>query len=282
MRSEKEMFDLILNFAKNNNLIKALILNGSRANPAAEKDNFMDYDIIYVVNEVEPFIKNKNFINQFGDLLIMQEPDNPELFTPEVSNKDKYTYLMQFTDGNRIDLTFANPDFAKKICLEDSQTLILMDKNNLLPKISSPSEKSYFIKKPTKNEFLACCNEFWWLSTYVAKGLFRKQTIYALEMFTQNVHPEFMKMVAWYIGLKNDFCVNGGNYGKYFKKFLSPQVYIKLLQTYPDSNEKHIYLSLKNMCDLFDIMAKEISDNLNFEYNAKESKDVMEYIFKSN
>lgn len=281
MRSEKEMFDLILNFAKNNDLIQAVILNGSRANPNAERDNFMDYDIVYVTEDVAHFIKSKNFINYFGDVLIMQEPDNPEFFTPEVSNKDKYTYLIQFKDGNRIDLTFANPDFAKKICLEDSQTLILMDKNNLLPQISPSSEKSYFIKKPTENEFLACCNEFWWLSTYIAKGLWRKQIIYALEMFTQNVHPEFMKIANWYIGLKNDFGVNSGNYGKYFKKFLSKEMYLNLLQTYPEANPKSVYLSLETMCKLFGRMAKEISGSLGFEYNEKESENVMKYIFKT-
>lgn len=282
MRSEKEMMNLILDFAKNNDLVKAVILNGSRANPNTEKDKFMDYDIVYAVEEVLSFIKDKRFIKYFGDILIMQEPDNPDLFTLEISNNEKYTYLIQFTDGNRIDLTFASLDFAKKVCLEDSQTVVLWDKNNLMPSILPPSDKSYLIKKPTKNEFLACCNEFWWLSTYVAKGLWRKQIIYALEMFTQNVHPEFMKMMRWYIGLKNKFSVNGGNYGKYFKNFLSPQVYLKLLQTYPDSNEMHIYSSLKHMCDLFDNFAKEISDSLKLEYNSKGSKNVMKYIFEIN
>lgn len=281
MRGEKEMFDLILNFAKNNDLIKAVILNGSRANPNAEKDDFMDYDIVFVVDKVLPFIENKSFIKHFGDILIMQEPDNPDLFTPEISNKDKYTYLMQFTDGSRIDLTFANLDFAKKICLEDSQTVILMDKGKFLPKILPPSDGEYVIKKPTKNEFLACSNEFWWLSTYIAKGLWRKQTIYALEMFTQNVHPELMKMIRWYIGLKNNFSVNSGNYGKYFEKFLPNKMYLQLLKTYPGSDEKNIYSSLKIMCRLFDSTAKEISDNLDFGYSLKESENVMKYIFKS-
>lgn len=280
MRSEKEMLGLILNFAENNDFIKAVILNGSRANPNIEKDDFMDYDIVYVVEETLPFIKNKNWINHFGSILIMQEPDDPVLFTPEFSNKDKYTYLMQFSDGNRIDLTFASIDFAKKICLKDSQTIILLDKNKILHKISPPSEKSYFIKKPTKSEFLACCNEFWWLSTYVAKGLWRKQTVYALEMFTQNVHPEFMKMIRWYIGLKNNFSVNSGSYGKYFKKFLPSEMYSKLLKTYPDSNEKSIYLSLRIMCELFNKTAKEISHDLYLRYDVQEAHNVMRYIFK--
>lgn len=91
MRSEKEMFNLIMNFAKSNDSIKAVLLNGSRANPNSVKDEFMDYDIVYVVESTKPFIKNKDWIFYFGKILIMQEPDNSNLFDIEVPNEFKYT-----------------------------------------------------------------------------------------------------------------------------------------------------------------------------------------------
>ncbi|MBV1710018.1 MAG: aminoglycoside 6-adenylyltransferase [Erysipelothrix sp.] len=37
MRDEKEMIDEIIGFAKNDSRIKAVLLNGSRANPLAPK-----------------------------------------------------------------------------------------------------------------------------------------------------------------------------------------------------------------------------------------------------
>lgn len=280
MCNEEEMFNLILGFAKANNSIKAVLLNGSRANPNAKKDEFMDFDIVYVVDRTEPFIKNKDFISYFGKILIMQEPDNPNLFFPEYPNEEKYTYLMQFTDGNRIDLTFAIPEFAEKICKEDSQAVVLIDKNNIFSEISSPSDKSYHIKRPSENEFLACCNEFWWLSTYIAKGLWRNQVVYALEIFNQDVHPEFMKMMRWFVGINNDFKVSSGKYDKYFEKLLPPEIYQKLLKTYPAANIENIWTSLKMMCELFNEIGNQISNNLNFKYNSHESENVMKYIFK--
>ena len=280
MRNEEEMFNLILGFAKANNSIKAVLLNGSRANPNAKKDKFMDFDIVYVVDRTEPFIKNKDFISYFGKILIMQEPDNPNLFVPEYPNEEKYTYLIQFTDGNRIDLTFAVSKFAEKICKEDSQTVVLIDKNNIFSEISSPSDKSYHIKRPSEDEFLACCNEFWWLSTYIAKGLWRNQVVYAIEIFNQDVHPEFMKMMRWFVGINNDFKVSSGKYDKYFQKLLPPEIYQKLLKTYPTAEEQSIWKSFKIMCELFNEIANQISNNLNFIYSSHESENVMKYIFK--
>ncbi len=36
---------------------------------------FQDYDIVYVVTDVNSFIDDSNWINQFGDLLMLQEPE---------------------------------------------------------------------------------------------------------------------------------------------------------------------------------------------------------------
>lgn len=49
MRSEKEMFDLILDIAKGDDRIRAVYMNGSRTNQNAIPDIFQDYDIVYVV-----------------------------------------------------------------------------------------------------------------------------------------------------------------------------------------------------------------------------------------
>ena len=49
MRSERQMYDLILGFAKTDERVRGVILNGSRANPNAPRDKYQDYDIVYVV-----------------------------------------------------------------------------------------------------------------------------------------------------------------------------------------------------------------------------------------
>src|SRR5258708_38111157 len=42
MRNEEEMITLILNIAKNDERIRAVLLNGSRVNPNIKKDRFQD------------------------------------------------------------------------------------------------------------------------------------------------------------------------------------------------------------------------------------------------
>ncbi len=53
MRSEQEMLDLILDTARKDERIRAVMMNGSRANPNAPRDFFQDFDIVYFVTEVD-------------------------------------------------------------------------------------------------------------------------------------------------------------------------------------------------------------------------------------
>src|SRR5512139_482712 len=103
MRREQQILDLIRETARSDDRIRAVIMNGSRANPNAPADIFQDYDIVYIVTDVASFKRDPIWIARFGELMIMQTPDDMGEQPP--ADDDSYAYLMQFADGNRIDLT---------------------------------------------------------------------------------------------------------------------------------------------------------------------------------
>ena len=55
MRSEREMYELILGYAEQDPRVRGVILNGSRADPNRLLDSFRDYDIVYLVTDVGPY-----------------------------------------------------------------------------------------------------------------------------------------------------------------------------------------------------------------------------------
>ena len=70
MRSEKEMFDLLISTAREDENILAAYLEGSRTVPGVPKDIFQDYDLVYVVKETGPFIEDRKWIDRFGERFI--------------------------------------------------------------------------------------------------------------------------------------------------------------------------------------------------------------------
>ncbi len=75
MRTEQEMYDLILAIAQQDTRIRAVYLNGSRANPNGPRDMFQDFDVVYVVTDTASFLQDDKWIHVFGERLMVQEPD---------------------------------------------------------------------------------------------------------------------------------------------------------------------------------------------------------------
>ncbi|HDR4903624.1 TPA: aminoglycoside 6-adenylyltransferase, partial [Bacillus cereus] len=218
MRTEKEMIDLIMNTAKEDERIRAVIMNGSRVNPNVKKDCFQDFDIIYAVKDIRSFTSNHNWIHRFGEIMMVQMPEEMSLIPADEDGK--FPYLMQFMDGNRIDLTLAPVELINNFVRQDSLSKLLLDKDNCMEGFPPASDKDYLIKKPTEKEFLDCCNEFWWCSTNVAKGLWREELSYVKGMLDGPVRDMLIVMLEWHIGMKTDFIVNAGKFGKHFEKYI--------------------------------------------------------------
>ena len=97
VRTEKEIYDMLLQIAREDERIKAVYMNGSRTNKNVPKDIFQDYDIVYVVTDTKPFIDDKGWIKRFGDIWFMQYPDEHPDYPSDKENF--YGWLMQFTSG---------------------------------------------------------------------------------------------------------------------------------------------------------------------------------------
>ncbi|PKR83727.1 aminoglycoside 6-adenylyltransferase [Heyndrickxia camelliae] len=279
MRSEKEMFELILGIAKEDERIRAVYMNGSRTNPNVPKDVFQDYDIVYVVTETASFIKDENWIGIFGELLILQEPDKVDKSLGMDMNYERsYGYLMLFTDGNRIDLHIETKESMVEGYTKDKLTIPLLDKDNILPPIPAPTDKDYHVKRPTEPMFMGCCNDFWWCLQNVAKGIWRDELPYAKQMFEYVIRGRLDEMVSWWIGIKNDFQISAGKMGKYFKKYLPESYWKKYEMTYSDYHYNNFWNSIFVTCDLFRILAKEVANTLSFAYPFKDDENMTKYL----
>lgn len=275
MRSEAEMMQLILGYAAAHEDIRAVVLNGSRANPNACKDWLQDYDVVYFVTDVTPYRRSPAVPPAFGELMILQTPD--DMNDPPMTPRTAYTYLMQFLDGNRIDLTFA-PLTDLPGMLKDSQTVVLLDKDQCIGPLPPASDRDYLPTPPTVKAFEDCCNEFWWLNPYVAKGLWRGELTYAHLMLDDYLRGELLKMVTWYFGLRTGFQVAAGKGGKYLHTHLEPELWALLEQTYADADPRHTWEALFAMDELFRRTAQVVAAQFGCTYPAADDARVSAFL----
>jgi len=278
MRSPEEIKKLIIDFARSDERIRAVLLNGSRANSKISPDEYQDYDIVYVVDNIESFISDKGWTNVFGDKLIWQLPDEMVVGNEEPDRASQFSLLMIFTDANRIDLTLLSKTGIDINNKPDSLTIVWLDKDDMFSNIDLPNDSDHLVKQPTEKEFLDTCNEFWWVCTYVAKGLLRNEIIYSKEMLETVVRPMFMNVISWHIGVETNFSVSIGKAGKFMSKFQSPELYQQILQTYSDQVVENNWRALFLMMDIFSQLARTVSRKLKFRYVVGEEENVTAYL----
>ncbi len=185
---------------------------------------------------------------------------------------------MWFKDGNRIDLTLIPLEKKDTLLQIDSLTQVLLDKDGIIGDLPEPDDRDYLIKKPTEQEFLDLCNEFWWITMNTAKGLWREELSYAMFMHEQISRNVLIKVIEWDIAIRTDFQRSAGKLGKYFKEFLSADEWRQFTQTYSNSDYCNIWSALFVMCDLFRIVANRVASHFGFRYPMEDDQNVVAFL----
>ncbi|MCL2821469.1 MAG: aminoglycoside 6-adenylyltransferase [Oscillospiraceae bacterium] len=268
------MIELVLSVANDDERIRAVSMEGSRANPAIIKDQYQDYDISYYIHDITPFYNNPDWvIEKFGKPLIMQMPEamrNP-------CGDGNFNYMMIYPDGVRLDLSFHQGVYED----DGEPSVTLLDKDNgngLRPQIPQPSGAIYHIKPPTELFYYSCCNNFWWCLNNVAKGIARDELPYVMTMLNEIVRSELHDMINWYIGTKHGFDLSTGKDGRFFKRYLPPDLYKQYQETYSGSDYTDIWKAVDIMCDLFHTLAIAVAQHFSFSYKNDEEEGIREYI----
>ena len=264
MRSETEMLNLILQTAKTIQ-VEAVALSGSRANPKALKDEFQDYDVVYVVDDLDNLTKDLSWLEQFGKRIIEQE----------VALDHRRLYLMLFEDGNRIDLTLCSKEYIKEWVDSEADYTVLKDDKGLFESYP-PSPKRYWTNPASETDFEKSCNEFWWVSAYVVKGICRNQIIYAIDHLYGICQQEFLKILAWQVASDKGTVNVGKNY-KYLFNYLPAEKEKDFSNILDFSSLDKITQSLFATMQLFHQEAQNLAQKMGFDYDKEVAEKMMRY-----
>ena len=269
MRKEQEMMNIILSIAKQDDRIRIVTIEGSRTNINIPKDEFQDYDITYFVRDMELFTSNDEWLNQFGNIIMMQKPENMELFPPEEKG---YSYLMLFDDYNKIDLTLLSLEDLDDYLNGDKLIKVLIDKDCRIKRDIVPTDIDYHVRKPSAREYDDCCNEFWNVTPYVVKGLCRKEILFAIDHLTQILRFELLRMMSWKGGIETGFTLSVGKNYKFLDKYIPEDLWNRLLSTYRMDSYENVWKSLFICHQLFREVSKEVAELLGFDYPEYDKK----------
>ena len=265
MRTETEMLDVILKTAETLQ-VAAVAMSGSRTNSQAPQDEFQDYDVVYVVENLDELISDLSWTDQFGKRIIEQE----------VRLGHRRLFLMLFEDGNRIDLTLCPKEHINEWVGSEAAFTVLVDEKGLFESYS-PSPQRYWTIPATETDFEKSCNEFWWVSAYVVKGIYRNQLTYAIDHLYGICQQVLLKVLAWQVASDRGKVDIGKNY-KYLFNYLLAEKENEFSSLLDFSNSDKIIQSLFDTMQLFHKEAQSLAQKMRFDYDKEVAEKMIEYV----
>jgi len=253
MRTDQEMLELILGTAKKLQ-VDAVALSGSRTDTKAPKDEFQDYDVVYVVDDLDNLTSDLAWLDLLGN---------------------RRLYLMLFEDGNRIDLTLCPKEQIQEWVENEADFTVLEDPKGLFESYS-PRPERFWIHPASEMDFEKTCNEFWWVSAYVVKGFCRKQVIYATDHLYGICQQELLKVLAWQVASDRGKVDIGKNY-KYLFNYLPSEKEKEFSALLDFSSLDKITQSLFDTMQLFHQEAQSLAYKMGFDYDKEVAEKMMRY-----
>ena len=263
-RSEAQMLRLISQTAETLQ-VEAVAMSGSRTDTKAPKDEFQDYDVVYVVDDLDNLTSDLSWLDQFGNRLIEQYN--------VLGNRR--LYLMLFEDGNRIDLTLCPKNHIQEWVDSEADYTVLKDEKGLFDSYTTNPER-YWTSPASQTDFEKACNEFWWVSAYVVKGICRNQLIYATDHLYGICQQELLKVLAWQVASDKGTVDIGKNYKNLFN-YLPAEKEKEISALLDFSNIENLTQSLFATMKLFHQEAQSLANKMGFDYDKEVAEKMIEY-----
>jgi aminoglycoside 6-adenylyltransferase len=277
---EKEVVAKLVAWGTAHPLVRAMMLTSSRTRPDGPVDLLSDYDLILAVSDVRPFAFDTAWVSAY-DQPMVRWGDQSTMY-------DLVTYFRSvlYQNAVKIDYTIwpvealdgitANPHLPDEL---DAGYRVLLDKDQRTTQWNLPSYRAYIPARPTGEEFEALVEEFWWVTTYVAKSLWRADLAFTKWVLDQDLKMEALRrMLEWSIEIEHDWSVKPGAHGRGLMRLLPAEIWSEFASTYVPLEREQTWEALDRLIALFRKVALEVGAALGYTYPQQVDDQVNAYL----
>jgi aminoglycoside 6-adenylyltransferase len=274
MTSGQPLHDLIptlVEWAAARSSIRAALLTSTQAIPGAPVDALSDYDVILIVQDIHPFVADRAWLNDFGDVLVVYwDPIQPD----PVFGIERCANVTQYADGLKIDFTLwpvalfrrivAAPELPAEL---DAGYRVLLDKDHLSAAMHLPTFTAYVPKPPTLTTYQTLINDFLSDAPYVAKCLWRDELFPAKWCLDYDMKLTYLRqLLVWRMEIEHGWSVPADLLGKGLKKRLPPDIWAQVEQTFAGAQVADNWEALAHTLGVFRQIAVEVGEHLGYAY----------------
>ncbi|MCE7981431.1 MAG: hypothetical protein DYG89_09585 [Caldilinea sp. CFX5] len=280
---QDDLLTHLIQWAKQQETIRAVFMTSTRAIPGATVDILSDYDIILVATDIHPFHTDRRWVQAFGAVLVAYW--DPLLQAPE-DGSAYFSSVIYFQNGWHIDFTLWSVALLQHIAAAptlpaelDAGYQLLLDKDQLTAGLPPPTYHSYRPTPPSAETFQRMVEEFFSDAPYVAKCLWRDELLPAKWCLDYDMkHVYLLPMLEWRLALDHGWAVKTGVLGRGLKKQLPASLWAQLEATYTGADMAANWDALLQTMALFRQVAMAVAAQLGYVYPLALDEGVTAYV----
>jgi aminoglycoside 6-adenylyltransferase len=273
----------IAQWAASNPIVRACLLTSTRAVPNAVVDELSDYDVILVLSDIAPFVNDRLWIEEFGEVLV---PYWDPIEVDPVSGVEHSGNIVQYTDGLKIDFTLWSIEMLDAIVEKqvlpselDAGYSVFVDKDGHGDKLPNPTFESYLPKRPGEATYLQLINDFFIGPPYVAKCLVRNELLPAKWCLDYDMRFVYLvPMMEWLAAGDSDWSIPFGVNGKGLRTYFADELWIEFERTFAGADIAANWDALFTMIAFFGRISRNVADQLGFTYPAALEQRVTAFV----
>lgn len=268
--NEAEVLARVLHWAESDKRVRAVLLTSTRAVANASLDTLSDYDVVLLAANPEDFARETEWVSAIGTPLLRVQDAEVE---PAV-DLAKQNVMILYEDGTKIDYSIWPLTLSDRLAELgalpgefDGGYRVLLDKDGFTASWPLPTHTAYIPAKPTAAEFQSLVEEFWFVTTYVAKYLWREEFIPSKVIFDYELKYLILRrLLEWRVAIARDWSVQPGFFGRGMQRVLDAETWQEFEATYVGPDREDNWAALFRTIDLFRDVATGVAGNLGFTY----------------
>lgn len=287
--NEQLVINKITAWARDRLDVRLVLWTSSRAKRFADPqavlsdqiDALSDYDIVLVVDDIQPYFDSRTWLSHFGEVLALYRDPICERFGGRST-----CLVTQYPVGLKIDFSIWSVEVLDGILQSDTLPddldvgyAVLLDKEGLAAGLKPPTYRAYIPAKPTFEEYRTEVELFFHEATYAAKHLWRQELIPAKEILDGDMKANHLRQVLeWLVEIDHGWALKTGAHGRYLQSRLPPEVWCAVEAAYAGAALAENWAALFRLVELYRNAAVRVGAALGYEYPYEMDRRMLEYL----
>jgi len=257
----------VLDWARRQDGLGAVLLTGSRARAREPVDAASDYDVEVFVEEPERYASSSAWLEEISPVWV-------SISSSEGGEGDvgrRVTHQPFFEGGTKVDLQIRPTEALADIAEEGLDDLyergyvVLADPSGLASRLPAPSRRSPRLRPPTDAELLDVCSEFWFEAAHIPPYLARGE-LWIVKFRDGTMKRMLLRLIEWDALARHGPEADVWHIGIHMREWAAPDVWDELHRCYGRFDAEDAFAAFQATLSLFSRLSRRVAAGFGLDH----------------